>query len=448
MLELLSVLREAELVVNDLVGEINSGEANLEQAERRVVEFVNRLGGMLTAEVLERVAEPTTANTIYVGERKARYKSSERLELKTRFGTTVTRRRRRYAVEGGGNYYPLDEQLGLGLCGGFTPLVTYLLSLFGSGEPYEPAADRLSAAIGFDVSATAVQNATERVGAELPDEPSALIEAHHRRERSRLMIVETDGTVSPQIREESESEGRESLKEPTEYKECNLVAIEKRYGDGRNAEKWVGARYGPRREFEPYLRDSALALGQLEAEEVVFLADGARHNWEMQRTNFPEAVAILDFYHALEHLGEFCALVKNEHAGKQYYARWREKLYNGEVVPVIAEMNTALKRVSQRDEAQKHINYFQTNRERMAYDEYRARGYPIGSGMVEGACKYVVGKRFKGSGMRWKRRDNQAVLNTRLHVLNHIFESRFRERSLGRPFTEFRNVCQEGAALS
>ncbi len=139
-----------------------------------------------------------------------RVTEAERLELKARFGTTVTRRRRRYAFEGDGNYYPLNEQLGPGLTGGFTPLVTCLLSLFGAGEPYEPAAERLSAALGFDISAKAVQNNTERVGRELAKHPFEVIGEEHRHQPCELMIVETDGTVSPQIREQSELTGRSS----------------------------------------------------------------------------------------------------------------------------------------------------------------------------------------------------------------------------------------------
>jgi hypothetical protein len=48
-------------------------------------------------------------------------------------------------------------------------------------------------------------------------------------------------------------------------------------------------------------------MGQHFAEKVVFLADGAHTNWELQKTNFPGSVGILDFYHTSEHLGDFCA---------------------------------------------------------------------------------------------------------------------------------------------
>lgn len=445
MEKLTSIVSEAEILVNALAHEIERGEANLGDAEQRVQQFINRIGGMITGEILERVAEPTHENTIYVDERPARYKERARLRLKTRFGNWVERSRRRYAIRGGGSYYPLDERLGVNMCGGFTPLLTYLVTLFGASEPYEAAAEQLTAALGFEVSATAVQGNTERVGKRLESRPERVIESHQQREPCDLMVFETDGTLSPQIREQAGVHGRESMRQPTEYKECNLVAIEKRR-TGRLPQRWLGGRYGRRCEFEPYLRESALAMGQTQARQVVFLADGARHNWELQQTNFPEAVAILDVYHALEHLGEFCALFRDQRAGKQHYARWREQIYNGAIVAVLGEMKAALPKLSDHHEAQKHINYFATNQDRMAYDVYRAKGYPIGSGMVEGAAKYVVGKRFKGSGMRWKRADNAAVLNARLHMLNVTIENQFREHSTSCSFRTFYSRCQEGAA--
>ena len=61
----------------------------------------------------------------------------------------------------------------------------------------------------------------------------------------------------------------------------------------------------------------------------------------------------------------------------------------------------------------------------MKYDEYRERGNPIGNGIVEGQCKLVVCKRFKGNGMRWKKKDNEAVLDDRLAVLNNTLDESF-----------------------
>ncbi len=349
----------------------------------------------------------------------------QNLAFMNRFGEKITRRRRRYAIEGESKgYYPLDEKLGLDQCGYFSPLMTYLIAFFGGCEAYVPAANRLSKALGFALSSTAVQNNTEMTGRRIEHHPYKAIPGKKQSEACDLMVVQIDGTMSPQIHEEEGVTGRESLKQPTEYKECNVVAIEKSSETTERSDRWVGAQYGSRDVFENYVRQTALKMGHLLAKDVVFLADGAKHNWEIQKTNFPDATPILDFYHALEHLGDFCSLIPKEQAHS--YAKWRDMLWEGEIYQVLEEMKESRDSdIKNRDEAQKHINYFQNNKSRMQYQEYKARGYPIGSGLVEGQCKLVVGKRFKGNGMRWKKADNKAVLDDRLAVLNNTLDRYF-----------------------
>ena len=119
-------------------------------------------------------------------------------------------------------------------------------------------------------------------------------------------------------------------------------------------------------------------------------------------------------------------LFKNSKEGKQHYSTWIDMLYKGEILQILNEMKESRDtKVSNKDSAQKEINYFKNNKWRMQYDLYRAKGYPIGSGLVEGNCKLVVGKRFKGNGMRWKKKDNEAVLDVRLAVLNNTLDRYF-----------------------
>jgi len=278
--------------------------------------------------------------------------------------------------------------------------------------------------MGFAVSATAIQRNIEATGARIDDRPYRMIDEKNRHESCELMVVQLDGTMSPQIHEQEGVTGRESLKQPTEYKECNLVVVEKHKG-GRRVDRWIGARYGPRKDSEEHVRRTGLQMGQLEAEDIVFLTDGARSNWEIQMTNFPEAIPILDFYHASEHLGEFCHLMKDPKKGQRRYRRRAKMLVDGEVLQVIAEMKETLKETTDRSEGVKEINYYLNNRDRMRYKEYKDKDYPIGSGIVEGACKFVIGKRFKGSGMRWKKADNEKVLKVRLAKLNGLLPSYF-----------------------
>jgi hypothetical protein len=333
--------------------------------------------------------------------------------------------------------------------------MSYLLSSGGSSEAYAQASQQLSRCLGFSISATAVQHNTEAVGKRLESRPLKSIDASRQNESCEVMVVEVDGTTSPQIMEEEGVTGRESLKLPTEYKECNLVVIEKMrrslVGDDsacyRRQDRWTGARYGPRAEFDRYVHEAGIAMGQLQAQTVVFIADGAKHNWEIRMNNFPDAVEILDVYHAMEHLGEFCALFAQQEKGRNRYARWRAMMLDGDILQMLHEMKQHRDQLNDRDLGQKHINYFLNNQSRMAYDQYRGLGYPIGSGLVEGSCKFVIGKRFKGSGMRWKRADNQATLNTRLAEINGELEDAFApKRRHFRLVEPEATVCQPVAA--
>jgi len=427
MKELEQLLAEAELLVNRSVVDMDRGEIGLKEVESRILEFVNRIGGLLVERVVQEVRDPLTENRVWLDGKRALYKGDTSIRFINRFGVTVSRKRRGYQVEGEkGRWYPLDEKLGLHRCCGYSPLMTYLLSLFGSGEAYKSGAKKLSAAIGIGVSATAVQRNTEAVGRQMDDRPLRGIDSRRENTSCDLMVVEIDGTTSPQIVEVEGISGRESLKQPTEYKECNVVVIEKfakasdsngkpRY---QRQDRWTGAKYGKRVFFEQYVHEAGIRMGQIQAGQVVFLADGAKHNWEIQMSNFHDAIAILDVYHALEHLAEFCTLYKNETKGKQYYARWRDMMLAGDTLQLLHEMKEQRQNLTDRNLGQKHINYFLNNIKRMAYDEYRAMGFPIGSGLVEGSCKLVVGRRFKGNGMRWKLKDNESVLNTRLAEIN------------------------------
>ena len=414
-------------LVNELVTEVNANGVDLRGAESRILTFVYELAHEMLQQVIEGILEPVLENRVVVDGKEARYKDLQTLSFRDRFGGVVRRKRRRYAIaEESKGWYPLDEKIGMDKCAGFSPLMSYLLCFFGSNLPYASGAEKLRQTLGFGVSATAVQRNTERTGERIDHHPLRVIPPRKQSEECRLMIVEVDGTMSPQIHEEEGITGRESLKQPTEYKECNLISIQKLGEQGSELDRWTGAHYGPRSSFERYASQTALKMVQLQAEHVVFLGDGAKHNWEIQQTHFSGSTAVLDYYHALEHVGHFCDLLKASQRGKQLYRKWERMIYQGQILQVIQDMRSERnEHILDRDEAQKHINYFDNNKNRMNYDEYREAGYPIGSGIVEGQCKLVVGKRFKGSGMRWKRADNKAVLDARLASLNGILRNHF-----------------------
>ena len=332
----------AKLLVKELIEQIDTDAITFKKAEEKIVEFINKFGHFLFQEVASNCKEPVMEDRVIVNGKKAKYHSMRNLRFIDRFGQEIIRSRRCYTVEGQSTgYYPLDEKLGMDKCRSYSPLMTYLLSFFGACEAYDQSAKKLSKALGFNISATAVQNNTEMTGDRLEHHPFKVIPASQQNKECDVMIVEIDGTMSPQITQKEGVTGRESLKLPTEYKECNVLAIQK-FKKGNKTVEWIGGQYGPRKDFENYLHQAGLRMGQLRAKETAFIGDGAKNNWEMQMNHFPDAICILDFYHATDHLADFCNLFKNKSRGKKQYDSWYKMLYDGEVLQVLSEMKKAL----------------------------------------------------------------------------------------------------------
>jgi hypothetical protein len=183
--------------------------------------------------------------------------------------------------------------------------------------------------------------------------------------------------------------------------------------------------------FGQRLWELADALGVEKAQTVIVLGDGAPWIWNLADFHFPQAVQIVDFYHALERLGEVARALWPEATpeAKAWIERGKTALYHGEVSGVLRSLKAlAPRRKELRELVDKAIGYFQTNRERMRYDRYRAKGYFIGSGIVEAGCKNVVAKRFKQSGMRWSRAGFLKLLHLRLCILNGDWDAFARSR--------------------
>ena len=413
-------------IFNELSEAIEDRGIGLKEVEERILEYVNQIGSLMVEEVVDRVREPHFENRVYVEGQEAVYDQMRNLRFRNRFGGQTVRKRRCYKfLHKPGGYYPLDEKLGLEKCGGFSPFMTFLQVLFGSSRAFEESSELISRALGFKVSSTAVQRNTEEAGRQLDDDPYHVIEKEKREGSSEVMIVEMDSTTSPQIYQVEGVTGRESLKQPTEWKMCHVGTVQK-LRRGELTDEWTVARYGTMERFGLHFGRSALAMGLERAEKLVFLSDGLRANWQICFDHFPGAIQILDFYHATEHLGDFCKLFKDVERGQERYGQWYQMLFDGEVLQVMAEMKrSSMDQLSAPEEGWGEYGYFQNNVERMKYSEYRDAGLPIGSGKVEGGCKYVIGKRFKGSGMRWKRQDNKKVLRARMAKINRYLEPHY-----------------------
>ena len=187
-------------------------------------------------------------------------------------------------------------------------------------------------------------------------------------------------------------------------------------------------------EFRELVALEAQKRGAQTAEVLVFLGDGAAWIWKTAEEHFPKAIQVLDWFHAMEHVWAVGrARFGNKEKELWAWVKAREKeLWEGRVEAVIAairavsqKMGTPLESLSENERmkdprwiAYRNIGYFEENRERMRYPEYRAQNLPIGSGVVESACKHVVANRCKRAGMRWDEEGAENILALRCWDLN------------------------------
>lgn len=152
---------------------------------------------------------------------------------------------------------------------------------------------------------------------------------------------------------------------------------------------------------------------------IICLSDGAVGNWNQFALHFPKRVEILDWWHAVDHLWAAGKGVFGEGTteAKAWVEARKTELWEGRVDSVLAALRAEAAKAGGKAAADE-VHYFETNRERMRYNEFRVKGYPIGSGTVESACKRVIIARMRQSGMCWTQPGAQAVLTLRAELLS------------------------------
>lgn len=151
---------------------------------------------------------------------------------------------------------------------------------------------------------------------------------------------------------------------------------------------------------------------------MIFLGDGAAWVWEIARTCFPQAIQILDYYHASEHVVTLAKAIYPEAGTAQNWTlRWQSLLYDSELDALLAQARAAADSTPT-EAVPRELEYLERNRARMDYRHYRAQGWFIGSGVVEAGCKRVIGQRLKQSGMFWREEGATAVASLRCALLS------------------------------
>ena len=254
---------------------------------------------------------------------------------------------------------------------------------------------------------------------------------------TRTLAVSLDGVMGPMKdgdrqakRAAAQAAGR-ATKGPAGYREIGCGTVSCYDGDG---ERLNTLRIGRMPEGKKATLKQMLsaevdaALAQRPDLEVVKLADGAHDNWSYLDELAPQAVRserLVDFFHAAGQLRDAtdAAYGENSTWGRMQYEKHLHVLRHdhGGVERVIRALRYLRDKHRRRKRIKEVLGYFRRNRHRMDYAGAAERGLPIGSGVVEAACKTLVTERMKRSGMRWREAGGQAILTLRGWVQSDRF---------------------------
>jgi len=162
---------------------------------------------------------------------------------------------------------------------------------------------------------------------------------------------------------------------------------------------------------------------------VVAVMDGETKLRDLQELKIPRAIGILDIWHVTEYLWKlaYCFHPEGSDQAEAFVDAYLRKLLEGKVRRVIGGIRQMVTKAGlskhKREKTQQYLNYFAARCDNMKYDEYLAAGYPIGSGVAEGACRHLVKDRMEQTGMRWRITGAQAVLSLRAIYLNDDWDT-------------------------
>lgn len=353
-----------------------------------------------------------------------RFVSHRSKNIHTVFGWIVPPRAYYHCPDCGESCFPYDQASGLGSeC--LSPGLARACCVVAVDDSFSQTSDKIKELFDQYVSEKTVERVVHQVGAVALSQEDERLETFLKSRQipdSQIcpdkLYIASDGTTV------HEKDGWHESKVASIYWQDEHFRRHQRYlGRFENSEKfgfclWLEAcRYG--------LRD---------AKEVVYLGDGAGWIRTVHNVHFNRAVFIVDWYHASEHIWDCGKVLFGE--GSDATKRWVEHrcslLWDGWTRKLLNDLKKGHKkyRGKKRDAIDTLHHYISVNEQQMRYDVFRAAGYDIGSGAVEGACKHVVGKRLKQSGMIWTRVGSSSMLALRIAWLNKEWEQLWSKKPL------------------
>jgi len=337
-------------------------------------------------------------------------------------------------------HFPADVELDIDKTD-FSPGVRRMLATVGGWAPFVPGKDQIKLLAGLEVTAKTVERTAESIGEDIEIRQQKEIQSAKQLHLPAMagssipyLYVQMDGTQVFVVKTETEGRAGRTPGQPGRTRECKLGAVftqtnvdeQGRPVRDEGSTTYVGA-IETAEEFGLRIYTEAWSRGWDRATTRVVMGDGSRWIWNIADQHFPGAIQIVDLYHAREHLWDLARKLNpaDEVAQKRWLMRKLDWLENGKIEKLAAALRK-LADAEQNSELAKTIRieaeYFDGNRDRMRYPEFRKKNLFVGSGVIEAACKTVIGSRLKQSGMFWTVRGANAIIALRCCLLNGELE--------------------------
>jgi hypothetical protein len=341
-------------------------------------------------------------------------------------------------------FCPRDRALGLD-DGSLSPGVLRMVGQVGAMVSFKEGHELLRELAGVDVSTKHVERAAEALGREVAEDEKHVIEPPAADEPvAPTLYLGMDGTGVPVRKEELVDRPGKQPDGSGKTREVKLVTVwsaEGRDKEGKPVRDKGSITYSAAiesaatrdtdvhpAEFAQRVVREANRRGFDQASRRVVLGDGALWIWNLADEHFPDAIQIVDLYHAKGHLWDVAKAIYG--AGSDLAEQWakqrRDQLDDGEIDDILVALSD---HVEANEEARKCFDYVTRNRHRMRYPEFRAQGLCVGSGVVEAGCKTAIGARCKRAGMHWTVAGADAIIALRCCKLSGRFEDFWERRS-------------------
>jgi hypothetical protein len=467
--ELLAELRADFEGLLNLVTGAAAQTATVNQMERSLLRQLLAMGRKLLQVFLVHRAEAESHAPQYGWQRQRfLYHSQKAVDYLSVFGKLEVCRAYFYAPGAGGKT-PLDRALSLpDRC--YSDLLMECAELLAVDSAYDKATQVLARLLGVDVSVLALETSVAEQSQVVP-QFYAHREAFPRQEEGPILVVQADGKGVRLVRDDTPPTGRRGKGDKkTRKKEAIAVAVYSITPYPRTPHEVVaalfqdeppaGARPVPQhKQVFASLDGKAAALRRLvrwtaqregrHIRQRVALTDGAAALQAQMGHYFPHFTLVLDIIHVVEYLwAAGTALSDETDPQREAWVRTQTlDILSSRVDHVLERLDKSMKTVAATSHAAKALRrvagYLQRNRPYMDYAHYLKRGWPIGTGVIEGACRHLVKDRMELSGMRWTIAGAEALLALRAVHENgdwdtfHQFRREQRHKQLyGKPLIE------------